>query len=130
MNGQEPQGNTLEFNIEWSPMGKTSETIKWTINKEKYEIYHGLCMRFELHEIILYCLMVIHKINRQISENDNKKLSSCEQVLPQTLSIPLVGVWEQVVTEYNQAHEDEDETLPTFAKTLKAFFACHSTEDN
>jgi hypothetical protein len=42
----------------------------------------------------------------------------------------LVGVWEQVATEYNQAHEDKDETLATLAKTLKAFFACHSTEDD
>jgi hypothetical protein len=43
---------------------------------------------------------------------------------------PLVGVWEQVVTEYNQANQDEDESLATFAKTLKVFSACHSTEDD
>jgi flagellar biosynthesis protein FliP len=42
----------------------------------------------------------------------------------------LVGVWEQVVTEYNKTHEDEDEFLATFGKTLKAFFASHSTEDD
>jgi hypothetical protein len=54
-------GATLEFNIEWSPTGKTLETIKWMINKEKYDIYHGSCMHFKLHEIILHCLMVITK---------------------------------------------------------------------
>jgi hypothetical protein len=30
----------------------------------------------------------------------------------------------------NQANPDEDESLASFAKTLKAFFACHSTEDD
>jgi hypothetical protein len=43
---------------------------------------------------------------------------------------PLVGVWGQVVIEYNKANPDEDETLASFAKTLKAFFACHCTEDD
>jgi hypothetical protein len=33
----------------------------------------------------------------------------------------LVSVWEQVVTEFNNAHEDEEELLATFAKTLKFF---------
>jgi hypothetical protein len=51
-------------------------------------------------------------------------------VLPQTLSIPLVGVWDQVVTEYNKDHEDDSDSLVTFAKLLKVFIACQSTEDN
>jgi hypothetical protein len=114
----EPRGHTLEFNIDWTPATKTLETIKWVISKEKYEIYHGLCTRFELHEIILHCLMVIHKIDGQVGDHDNKKLQSYKQVLPQTLSIPLVGVWEQMVVEYNEANLDEDETLASFAKTL------------
>jgi hypothetical protein len=38
-----------------------------------------------------------------------------------------IGWCLQVVSEYNKAHEDEDET---FAKTHKAFFACHSTKDD
>jgi hypothetical protein len=72
---------------------KTSETIKWMISKEKYEIYHGLCTQFELHEkITLYCLMVLHKIDGQVGDNDHKKLQLYKQVLPQTLSILLVGV--------------------------------------
>jgi hypothetical protein len=74
--------------------------------------------------------MVIHKIDGQVGDHDNKKLQSYKQVLPRTLFIPLVGVWEQVVVEYNKANPDEDETLASFAKTLKAFFACHSTEDD
>jgi hypothetical protein len=125
-----PRGNTSQFNIDWTPASKTSETIKWVISKEKYEIYHGLCTRFELHEIIPHCLMVIHKINGQVGDHDNKKLQSYKQVLPRTLSIPLVGVWEQVVVEYYEANPDEDETLASFAKTLKDFFTCHSMEDN
>jgi hypothetical protein len=59
-----------------------------------------------------------------------RKLQSYKQVLPRTLSIPLVGVWEQVVQEYKAANPDEDESLESFAKTLKAFIACHATEDD
>jgi hypothetical protein len=63
-------------------------------------------------------------------DHDNKKLQSYKQVLPQILSIPLVGAWEQVVMEYSQANLDKDESLASFAKTLKVFFACHLTEDD
>jgi hypothetical protein len=39
--------------------------------------------------------------------------------MQQTLSLPLVAVWEQVVTEYNEENPDEEESLGTFAKTLR-----------
>jgi hypothetical protein len=44
-----------------------------------------------------HCLMVVHKIDGQISENDHKKLQSYKQV---------VGVWDQVVTKFNKDHKD------------------------
>jgi hypothetical protein len=56
--------------------------------------------------LMTHCLMVVHKIDGQISENDDKKLQSYKQVLWQTLSLPLVGVWDQVVTKFNKDHED------------------------
>jgi hypothetical protein len=43
---------------------------------------------------------------------------------------PLYSFGYQVVTEHTAANEDETETLATFAQLLKAFFACHSTEDD
>jgi hypothetical protein len=55
----EPCGNALEFTIDWLPAAKTSETIEWMINKEKYEIHHGLCTKFELNNIMTHCLMVV-----------------------------------------------------------------------
>jgi hypothetical protein len=63
------------------------------LTKEKYKIHHRLCMKFELSDIMTHCLMVVHKIDGQSSENDHKKLQSYKQVLLQTLSLPLVGVW-------------------------------------
>jgi hypothetical protein len=74
--------------------------------------------------------MVIHKIDGQVGDHENKKLQSYKQVMPRTLSLPLVAVWEQVVTEYNEENPVEVGSLGTFAKTLKKFFACHSTKDN
>jgi hypothetical protein len=100
INIQEPQGNTLEFQIDWSPATKTLETIKWTISKEKFEINHGLCNHFKLHEIMLHCLTVMHKLDGQVGDSDNKKLQSYKTIMPRTLSIPLAGVWKQVVAEY------------------------------
>jgi hypothetical protein len=104
--------------------------IKWTISKEKFELHHGLCNRFELHEIMPHCLMVMHKIDGQVGDSDNKKLQLYKTVMPWTLSIPLVGVWEQVVAKYELDNPDEDESLATFQEMLKKFFAAHSTEDN
>jgi hypothetical protein len=115
---------------------KTSETIKWSIHEDKFEIHQGLCVKFALHDIIAHCLTVVHKIDSQVSDNDQKKLQSYKQVLPRTLLIQLMGVWEQVVAEMDQ---EEDESLATFTKTLKPFFRCktlkpffrcHSTEDD
>jgi hypothetical protein len=107
---------------------KTLETIKWNISKEKFEIHQGLRTRFKLHEIIPHCLMVIHKIDGQVGDHKNKKLQSYKQVCPG----PYLYHWlqEQVVTEYNEENQDAEESLATFAKTLKKFFACHSTKDD
>jgi hypothetical protein len=58
-----------------------------------------------------------------------KKIQLYKQVIPRTLSIPLVGVRNQVVTEYTAAREDDDETLATFAQLLKTF-SCHSTDND
>jgi hypothetical protein len=129
-NIREPQGNTLEFRIEWSPTTKTSETIKWTINKEKFEIHHGLCNRFELHEIIPHCLTVMHKIDGQVGDSDTKKCQSHKSIMPRTLSIPLAGVWKQVVIDYELENPDEADMVATFKEILKAFFTAHSTEDD
>jgi hypothetical protein len=68
-----------------------------------------------------HCLMVMHKIDGQVGDNDNKRLQSYKTVMPRTLSIPLVGVWEQVVAEYNQENPDEEESVDTFTQILKKF---------
>jgi dolichyl-phosphate-mannose--protein O-mannosyl transferase len=71
----EPRGNASAFTLDWVAAAKTTETIKWAINKEKYEIYHGLCTKFELIDIMTHCLMVVHKIDGQVSKYDHKKFS-------------------------------------------------------
>jgi hypothetical protein len=130
INIQELWGNTSEFQIDWSPATKTSETIKWTISKEKFEIHHGLCNRFELHEIMLHCLTVMHNIGGQVGNSDTKKFQSYKTIMPRTLSIPLAGVWKQVVAEYELDNPDEDDSVASFKELLKTFFAAHSTEDD
>jgi hypothetical protein len=92
--------------------------IKWSMHKDKLEIHQGLCVKFELHDIITHWLTVLHKIDGQVGDNDQKKLQSYKQVLPWTLSILLVGVWEQVISEMDQ---EEDESLATLLKLSRHF---------
>jgi hypothetical protein len=92
------------------------ETIKWSIDKDKFEIHQGLCVKFELQDIITYCITVVHKVDGQVGDNNNKKLQLNKQVLPRTLSILLAGVWEQVVAEM----EDEDQSLKLSSHFLHA----------
>jgi hypothetical protein len=66
-----PQGNAMEFTIDWILATKTLETIKSTLNKEKMEFHHGLCNKFELNDIMTHCLMVVHKIDGQVGESDH-----------------------------------------------------------
>jgi hypothetical protein len=65
----EPCGTALAFTIDWVSTTKTTETIKWVINEEKFEIYCGLCTKFELIDIMTHCLTVVHKIDGQVGEN-------------------------------------------------------------
>jgi hypothetical protein len=46
------------------------------------------------------------------------------------MSMALQSYWKQVITDYNETHEDTITTLDNFNVVLQAFFAGHATEDD
>jgi hypothetical protein len=111
---QEPQGNTSKFNIEWSPMTKTAETIKWTINMKFIMVSAQ-----DLSYMILFLtalwsfIKLIDKLVRAITRSSSCINKCCPE--------PSLSLWLGVVTKYNREHKDKLKTLATFAKTLMAF---------
>jgi hypothetical protein len=55
-----------DFKIEWEPMVKTTETLRWTHQQAKYEIHVVLLEKVELCDILPLCLGVLHKLDGQV----------------------------------------------------------------
>jgi hypothetical protein len=54
----------------------------------------------ELHNIVMHCLSVLHKITGQVGDQDVCWLASYKQVLVQTVSMTLQSTWKQVVQDF------------------------------
>jgi hypothetical protein len=46
------------------------------------------------------------------------------------MSMLLQSYWKQVITDYDETHEDTITTIDNFNAVLQAFFAGHATEDD
>jgi hypothetical protein len=57
---------TSDFKIEWAQATKTSETLRWSIQRSKFEIHVIVLDQVELHDIVPHCLGVLHKIDGQV----------------------------------------------------------------
>jgi hypothetical protein len=120
-----------DFKIEWEPMIKTTETLRWMHQWAKYEIHVVLLEKVELCDILPHCLGVLHKIDGQVGlEIEEQRITSYLQVLPRTMSMALQSYWKQVLQEYDEMNADPITNLEEFNTVLKTFFARHSTEDD
>jgi hypothetical protein len=120
-----------DFKIEWTPTTKTTETLRWTILRSKFEIHVVVLEQVELNDIVPHCLGVLHKIDGQVGlDSDDRHVTSYHQVLSRTMSMPLQSYWKQVITDYDETHEDAISTIDDFNAVLRAFFASHATEDD
>jgi predicted GTPase len=115
-----------EFPIQVDIKAGHPEAIKWTIEKEKYEIHQTILEKVEIGEILTHCLQVVHKINTEVGYNEKKLVKSYMQVLPRTFSIPLTATWDQIAEEFPM----DEETLANFNNLLRHFFKAHSTDDD
>jgi hypothetical protein len=127
----ERQMGASDFKIEWAPATKTTETLRWSIQRSKFEIHVIMLEQVELNDIVPHCLGMLHKIDGQVGlDNDHRRVTSYLQVLPRTMSMPLQAYWKQVLMDYDETHEDTITTNNDFNAALRAFFAGHATEDD
>jgi hypothetical protein len=120
-----------DFKIEWAPATKTTETLRWTIQRSKFEIHVVMLDQVELNDIVPHCLGVLHKIDGQVGlDDDDRRVTSYLQVLPRTMSMLLQAYWKQVLADYDETHEDTITTIDDFNVALRAFFAGHATKDD
>jgi hypothetical protein len=115
-----------EFPIQVDVEAGHPEAIKWTIEKEKYEIHQTILEKVEIGEILTHCLRVVHKIKTEVGYNEKKLVKSHIQVLPRTFSIPLTAMWDQIAEEFLM----NEEKLANFNILLRHFFEAHSTDDD
>jgi hypothetical protein len=122
----------LDFQIDWTPTTKTTETLQWTHQKSKFEIHVVLLDQVELHDIVTHCLGVLHKIDGQVGfDDEERRVTSYLQVLPCTMSMVLQAYWKQILQEFEEANDGATiSTVDTFNSVLKHFFAGHSTDDD
>jgi hypothetical protein len=101
-----------DFKIEWTPAMKTTETLPWRIQQSKFEIHVVMLEQVELNDIVPHCLGMLDKIDGQAGlDSDDQCVTSYLQVLPQTMSMPLQSYWKQVLTDYDETHEDTITTI-------------------
>jgi hypothetical protein len=121
-----------DFQIEWSPTNKMTETLQWTYQQSKFEVHVVMLEKVELNDIMTHCLAVLHEIDGQVGlDSKERRVTSYLQVLPRTMSMALQAYWKQVVQEFGKANEDATiSTIDAFNSILKNFFASHSTDDD
>jgi hypothetical protein len=76
---------TLNFQIDWILPMRTRETLHWYWSK--YKIHVNLCENVELHNIVVHCLSMLHKINRQVGDEEVCWLASYQQIRLMTIMI-------------------------------------------
>jgi hypothetical protein len=116
------------FPLELMPETKRNqETIKWTLGaNQKHEIVSTILNQFEPGYIVAHCLQVMHKVNTRVGDDDGRKFQSYRTVLPRTLSIPLLAVWENIQVDFPlQAN-----TVAAFHQQVRHFIAANATEND
>jgi maltooligosyltrehalose synthase len=73
--------NESKFPIQVDNESGHPETIKWTIEKEKYKIHQTILEKVEIGDILTHCLQVVHKIKTKVGNNEKKLIKSYMQVL-------------------------------------------------
>jgi hypothetical protein len=63
----------------------------------------------ELNDIVPHCLGL---------DSDDQRVTSYLQVLPQTMSMLLQSYWKQMITDYDETHEDTITTINDFNLVL------------
>ena len=114
------------FPMEWETPDNHPESIKWSLGRAKHEIYHHTLARFELGHIVTHCLSVLHKVDKEVGDDDDDRFTSYKIVFPRTLSIPLLATWDQLCVDFPLL----DEKPESFRSLIKHFIEAHATDDD
>jgi hypothetical protein len=113
------------FPLLWDETARKQELIKWTTGKDKHEISVSILYKVDVPEIVAHVLSVMHKVNLQVGE-DEDRYSSYAVVMPRTLSSPLLAVWKYI----NKKHPKVATTVQGFEKMIKYFIKAHATDED
>jgi hypothetical protein len=126
--------NTSGDSFELEPLstGERDTTVKWSVGNTKYEIHIPVLNRYELGHIVHHCMLVKHKINQEVGTVNNR-YRSYVSVFPRTLSLALVSIWDNILTDYpvnlndpNAIQADE----AGFDRWIGYFIEANATDDD
>jgi hypothetical protein len=119
--------STNPFSVDYDKTKVTVETIKWTLGANgptKHEIVSPILTKFELGNIVLHCLTVMHKIDAFVGNNAANRFALYMNVFPHTLSLPHVATWDTVLVDHPSAAQD----MASFQQAIWHFIAVHATD--
>jgi hypothetical protein len=122
-------GNNFEWEL--SPNREHETTIKWVVRKNKYEIHIPVLCRYELGHVTEHCLLVMHKINQEVGIDEATRYASYVAVLPRTLSVTLLSMWDNVLVEKPIVDDDVDGVhadITGFRTWIQLFIASNATD--
>ena len=115
------------FSLERDEPFEKPEAIKWTIGKEKYELYLPTLCEMDIASVTQHCLSVMHKIDAVIGADADHRAASYSKVLPRTFSVSLCATWDINAVDHPVARND---LLVSTNNQIAAFFALHAHDDD
>jgi hypothetical protein len=100
---------------------------QWTLGVKgavKHEIGSPILSKFELGNIVVHCLTVMHMIDACIGNNAANHFASYMNVFPHTLLLPHVVTWDTVTVDHALAAQD----MASFQQAIWHFIAVHATD--
>ena len=111
------------FSLERVELSEKPEAIKWTIGKEKYELYLSTLREMDIASVTQHCLSVMHKIDAVIGADDTHKAVSYSKVLPRTFSVALCATWDVNAVDHPVK---KDAVMASMKQQITSFFALHA----
>jgi hypothetical protein len=117
------------FSVEYDETKIATETIKWTLGATgamKHEIVLPILTKFELRNIVVHCLTVMHKLDAHAGNHPANPFTLYMDVYPLTLLLPHVAMWDTVLVDHPLATQDK----AGFQQAIRHFIAVHTTDED
>ena len=106
--------------------GTPPSAIKWSVSTSHYEIHMHTLDGLEVSLLLPYCLGFKTEVKKGVP-NESHYAVSLFYVFPRTLSVLLLSIWEQILSDLPS---DAQASVDGFDTALKAFVASHATEED